>query len=136
MPTPTEINDAIIAIAKKYELMDANCAPFAFVLNKVLGGDGSYITADSGQYDDLVDHVALIFDDRIYDGDGFHSQQDFIDTWTAQGCDIFEEFFDISANGEYVRRLTDSASVVKNLDEGALEADLQAALELRLVPTP
>lgn len=50
MPAPEQIDAAIRAVSGEFDGMSGNCARFAVVLNRVLGGEGDYLLVDGGHY--------------------------------------------------------------------------------------
>lgn len=127
-PAPERIDRAIKQVARTHNGFGGNCAAFALVLNKVLGGGGTYLCADSGEHYQYVDHVALRFDGHLYDASGRIGEAEFrrwAETEDGPG-DVFE-----IADDSIVRYVDGTGGgVVAPLNPDRLEADLRAALGL------
>jgi hypothetical protein len=125
---PPEVIDAAIkSIAGKHYGFGGNCAEFAVVLNQALGGTGVYMLADSGDHYAYVDHVALKFQLKIYDGSGLITRQKLSEWAESQGGKrgTVSESTDVSVTG-----LVDSTGGGMGiaLDAALLARDLAAAL--------
>ena len=139
MPTPADIHNAILEIAKTRVLMGGNCAMFAVILNRVLEGDGTYLIADGGHYE-FSDHVALIHQDYVYDGDGMSTREAFAAHWGEEPGDddengvAIEDFQDQTPYGESVLKLADPG--IYQFDGDAIEEILRDKLGLPETPEP
>lgn len=127
--TPERIDRAIKQVASRHDGFGGNCAVFAVVLNKVLGGGGTYLCADSGEHYEYVDHVALRFDGNLYDGSGRISEAEFR-RWAETEDDEPGDVFEITDDS--ILRYVDGTGggITTPLDAAKLEADLRAALGL------
>lgn len=115
------IDAAIRAAVEKggYSGFAGNCARFAVVLNRVLGGSGTYVLADSGEHYEYVDHVALRFNGQLYDGEGALTMR----RLRSYGSKVEDVGDDLG-----VLRLADEGCLGDVLDDEALERDLREAL--------
>lgn len=125
--TPEIIDAAIKSLAKKHYGFGGNCAVFAVVLNKVLGGEGIYLLADSGDHYAFVDHVALKYQERMYDGSGLITRKQLAEWAESESGKrgIINESTDPSITG-----MVDSTGggLGVALDADLLEHDLNVAL--------
>jgi hypothetical protein len=122
----TQIHEAIKASIPDGMGFGGQCAAFAVVLNRVLGGDGTYLAAD-GQHYEYVEHVALSIDGEIYDASGR------IDMDKLKGYAEPEEGDEpgiIEIDDESIRAMVDSTGggIYPALDENLIEARLRSAL--------
>jgi len=124
MPTPEQIDTAIRMVARDFDGMSGNCARFAAMLNKVVGGEGNYLLVESGHYE-FSDHVYLDHLGMLFDSEGMKSFADVEEQWsTAADADeddaesdypedeeySLEEFHDPSPEGAEIRKTVDSAN--------------------------
>lgn len=122
MTNEAKVIDAAIklAVAKGvHSGFAGNCARFAVVLNRALGGGGTYMVADSGGHYEYVDHVALRYRGQLYDGEGaltMRRLRRYGSKVEDIGCD------------DNVLRLVDEGCFGSVLDDEALERDLREAL--------
>ncbi|NTF17824.1 hypothetical protein G6L37_05375 [Agrobacterium rubi] len=143
MPTPEQIDCAVKAVAPEFDGMSGNCARFAAVLNKVVGGEGAYLLVESGHYE-LSDHVYLSHEGHYYDSTGMCSLHEIEQLYpeAAEEADededdgeyyvedgyTLEEFSDPSAEGDMIRRTADSSNpMAAQWHDEDLEAALLAA---------
>lgn len=117
--TPQQIDAAIKAVSKDYYGFGGNCADFALSLKAVLGG-GDLFAFDDGDHYEYVNHIALFYVGRYYDGSGLVSAKELKASYGN------ETFYveDHEAN----RYVDNSGAMTASLDCGALIADLRAAL--------
>lgn len=127
--SPAEIEKSIQQVSRNFNLFGGNCAAFAVILNRVLGGDGNYLIVDGGHYE-YVDHVALVYRGKVYDGNGLTSHKALRQEWSGDEPVTLDTFHDPSPDGDDVRRLVDSTGggVFASVDERKLEAALRSAL--------
>lgn len=131
--SPSEIDAAIKRTVPRGIGFGGQCAVFAVVLNRVLGGGGTYLCAE-GQHYEFVEHVALSFEDNLYDASGLITLDQLKEYAEPEDGDEPEilEITDYS-----VRDLVDSTGggLAVSIDEGLLEARLRQALP-PAYPTP
>jgi hypothetical protein len=125
---PDQIDAAIKSAVPPGLGFGGQCAAFAVVLNRVLGGDGVYLCAD-GQHYQYVEHVALLIDGEIYDASGRIDRErlaDYADPEDGAEPDLLE------VGDDSVRGLVDATGggLTPPLDEGLLEMRLRRALPL------
>jgi hypothetical protein len=127
MPVCPEIIDAAIksSVARGVGF-GGQCAAFAVVLNRVLGGGGTYLCAD-GQHYEFVEHVALLFEGYVYDASGLISLdrlKEYADPDDGDEPTITE------IDDDSVRDLVDptGGGICPPLNESLLEARLKRAL--------
>ncbi len=127
MPFPPEAIDAAIRSAvPRGAGFGGQCAAFAVVLNRVLGGGGTYLCAD-GQHYEYVEHVALLVDGEIYDASGRISRErlaEYADPPDGEEPEIIE------VDDESVRGMVDptGGGLSAPLDESSIETRLRRAL--------
>lgn len=102
------------------------CAAFAIVLNRVLGGGGTYLCAE-GQHYEFVEHVALSFENNIYDASGLITL-DHLKEYAEPEDGDDPEILEITDDS--VRDLVDptGGGLAVPLDESLLETRLRHAL--------
>ena len=125
MTSEAKVIDAAIKLAVErggHSGFAGNCARFAIVLNRALGGGGIYVVADSGEHYEYVDHVALRYRGQLYDGTGALTARQ-LRTWGSKLEDIGGD-----ADADAALRLVDEGCLGDFLDEEALERDLREAL--------
>ena len=125
MASAAAIDLAIKAVARTHYGFGGNCATFAFVLNRMFGGDGSYLIVESGHYE-FADHVLVNIRGRLFDADGMVRRADVRSRWCGDG-ERLETFYDPSPDGCYVLGLAGEGFGAK-LDAAKLEAALRTAL--------
>jgi hypothetical protein len=114
--TLEQIGEAIRTAAMAHDGFGGNCAAFARVLDKVLGGEGDYVIIDGGHYE-FATHVGPRYRGMILDADGVSTREDWIARWADEEEDEdededeededhgFEEFHD--PDGTHVLALAD-----------------------------
>jgi hypothetical protein len=119
-----DIDRTIKSVSSQYYGFGGNCADFAFVLNRVFGGDGSYLIVDGGHYE-CADHILVNIRGRLFDADGMTKRADVIKKWCGDG-EKLETFYDPSITGHAVRRLAGEGMVarldIENLEDSLREA--------------
>jgi hypothetical protein len=149
MPTPQQIDDAIKMISDDFDGGSGNCARFAAILNKVIGGEGEYLLVESGHYE-FSDHVYLSHQGMLFDSEGMSTRSDVEDIYPqAQEADededeeddgeyyveeayVLEEFNDPSPEGIEIRKTVDSSNPLAQqwTDDELEDALRQAFIEL------
>jgi hypothetical protein len=123
------IHEAILSIAPKHVLSSGNCAQFAYLLNRLLGGDGTYVIIDSEHYE-YADHVAVMIDGTIYDEDGASTEDEFQERHIEDEDEqSFQYYAEEEPDGTSVLRLADNSGCFGSLDPVAVERDLVKALD-------
>jgi len=133
--TPEHIDSAIKSVVREGEGFGGQCAAFAVVLNKVLGGDGTYLAAD-GQHYEFVEHVALMIDGEIYDASGRITIEQ-LEGYAEPEEDEDPEILEID-DEQSIRALVDSTGggIYPPLNEERLEKRLRTALAGANSPAP
>lgn len=144
MPTPSEIHAAILGLKEEFDGTSGNCARFAAVLNRVIGGAGNYLLVDGGHYE-YSDHIFLSHEGFLFDSEGMttwdavrreygvmdgqdEDEDDAESDYPEDDAVTLEEFHDPSPDGTYVRKLADDASpLAARWDDADLERALTAA---------
>lgn len=134
MLTPEQIDRAIKSVNGEFDGMSGNCARFAAILNRVIGGPGDYVLVDSGHYE-YSDHVYLSYAGHLFDSCG-------VTTWQAVESEnavddsdgdsdfpeddevTLETFSDPSEDGSDIRKAVDGSNPLAALwaDEALEEA--------------
>ena len=122
-PAPREIDAAIKSVAKRHHGFGGNCAAFAATLNRVFGGDGSYLIVNGGHYE-FADHVMVNIRGRLFDASGLLRREGVRREWCGDG-EKLETYYDPSPDGEEILRLC-GIGFGDELDPERLEADLLA----------
>jgi hypothetical protein len=125
--SPEHIHQAIKSAAREGEGFGGQCAAFAVVLNRILGGEGIYLAAD-GQHYEYVEHIALLYDGEIYDGSGRIEREDLAEYADPEDGDD-PEIIEIDDDAD-IRAMVDSSGggIYPTLNEESLEMRLRAAL--------
>jgi hypothetical protein len=131
--SPEIIDAAIKSSVSRGVGFGGRCAAFAVVLNRVLGGSGTYLCAD-GQHYEFVEHVALLFEGNVYDASGLISLER-LKEYAAP--DDGDEPAIIEIGDDSVRDLVDSTGggIFPPLNESLLETRLKRELPTT-VPAP
>jgi len=125
---PSEvIHEAILSIAPNHVLSSGNCAKFAHLLNRVLGGDGTYVIVDGGHYE-YADHVAVMIGKTIYDEDGASTKKEFRARHIEESEQTLEMWSEDEPDGTSVLKLADDCGGFGSMDDEAVERDLMEAL--------
>lgn len=126
--TPDQIDAAIKEAIPAGQGFAGQCAAFAVVLNRVLGGEGVYLCADGSHYE-YVEHVALLYEGELYDASGRIDRATLADYAEPEDGEA-AEFIEVA--DESVRDLVDSTGggLTAPLDEGLIEMRLRRALPL------
>jgi len=125
------IHEAILSIAPSHVLSSGNCAKFAYLLNRVLGGDGTYVIVDGGHYE-YADHVAVMIGTTIYDEDGASTKKEFRARHVEQGEQTLEMWSEDEPDGTGVLKLADDCGGFGSMDDEAVERDLLEALRVAM----
>lgn len=111
------IDAAIKSVASRHDGFSGNCGDFAYALKTALGS-GDYLAADSGDHYEYVDHIALRYRGKIYDGSGLIS---------AGELKRYGEITDYGSD-DSVRHMVDPGSLGATLDIPQLVKELTQAL--------
>jgi len=71
-----DIIAAIKRISGKFHLNSGNCGVFAVALNKIFGGKGKYIAVVEEYEPEYISHVALKYNNTLFDGNGVTTLKD------------------------------------------------------------
>jgi len=125
------IHEAILSIADRHVLSSGNCARFAYLLNRILGGDGTYIIVDSDHYE-YADHVAVMIGKTIYDEDGASTRKEFRSRHIQERGQKLAMYEEDEPDGTSVLRLADDCGGFGSMDDDAVERDLLEALRVAM----
>lgn len=107
------IQQAIGAIRNRHGMgygSAGNCAVFAVALNEVFEGEDTYITVDSGEHYQFVDHVLWKRGGACFDLAGAWSLESLKDYWSDSENDSEVEIEEVFDDGSGIRRLVDEGN--------------------------
>lgn len=129
LPTD-ELNQIIKETNKKFNGFSGNCAKFATVLNKVLGGDDMFILVEGGHYE-YVDHIALKWGHLVIDGDGIVTEEEFEEKYTDEENETtFDVIEDDTDDKRYIKKMVDQNNIFcRHYSEEEMEEYLKLKIQ-------
>lgn len=138
-PTPEQVDAAIKLVVGRFDGTSGNCARFAAILNRVIGGAGEYALLDGGHYE-YVDHVYLCHEGFLFDSEGMASREaveaEVAEDREEDDNEALIDFLDPSEEGDDLRRLVDSSNplAARWVDEDLEDALRQAFADMGFDP--